>query len=86
MRELQAVQNKSKIYAPEEFTLLGAFFCLLFYSAPARHEQDTECLRMVHRVVGRQELVSESEAVANSSLGFAVIRRIHYIVLSRPSQ
>ena len=34
----------------------------------------------------RQELVSESEAVANSKLVFAVIRRIHYIVLSRPSQ
>ena len=36
--------------------------------------------------IGRQELVSVSEAVANSRLGFAVIRRIHYIVLSRPSQ
>ena len=30
---------------------------------------------MVQCVVGRQELVSESEAVANSNLGFAVIRK-----------
>ena len=33
LRELRAMQNKDKIYAPEEFTLHGAFFCLLFYSA-----------------------------------------------------
>ena len=36
--ELRAMQNKDKIYAPEEFTLHGAFFCLMFYSATARHE------------------------------------------------
>ena len=49
LRELRAMQNKDKIYAPEEFTLHGAFFCLLFYSATARHEQDTKCLRMASR-------------------------------------
>ena len=49
MRELQAMQNKDKICAPEEFTLPGAFFCPLFYSATARHEQDTKCLRMASR-------------------------------------
>ena len=49
LRELRAMQNKDKIYAPEEFTLHGAFFCLLFYSATARHEQDTKCLRMESR-------------------------------------
>jgi hypothetical protein len=49
LRELRAMQNKDKIYAPEEFTLHGAFFCLLFYSAPARHEQGTKRLRMASR-------------------------------------
>ena len=43
LRELRAMQNKDKIYAPEEFTLHGAFFCLLFYSATAQHELDTKC-------------------------------------------
>ncbi len=51
MCELRAMQNKDKIYAPEEFTLHGAFFCLLFYGATARHEQDTKCLRMASRIV-----------------------------------
>ena len=49
LRELRAMQNKDKIYAPEELTLHGALFCLMFYSATARHEQDTKCLRMASR-------------------------------------
>ena len=40
LRELRAMQNKDKIYAPEEFTLHGAFFVFCFI---ARHEQDTKC-------------------------------------------
>ena len=43
MRELQALQNKSKIYAPEEFTLLGAFFDLICFSDFMDHLPKCTC-------------------------------------------